>query len=233
MLSLAYFSQIFLLIFAGMASGISSSAPIGPSNLWVVNAVLNPQKKSSLWGFILGVIVLDVLYAFIAFWGYFYLLDDPRIKFQMGLATSFGLVILGLLEFKNNRKAKPNSESQEKLPTQNPFFKKIKTLESTFLRDFFIGAFLCGSNPVFISFWILVADNIQAYGIVGLNTFKSIYVFFGIALGDLIWYQFFAKLIKKSESLFSYRLISGIRNVIALGLIAFGVVTFVKTLGEL
>lgn len=221
--------EFLLLILAGMISGISSSAPIGPANLWVANAILSPQKRHII-SFSFGIIVIDIVYAFIAFTGYFVILKGSHIEFAMGLFSSIGLAALGLYELLSLKKevktkaSHPNKKQLDAIDKPNPY------TGYTAFRDFTIGMFLCGANPVFILFWVFVAKLIHTYGYEQINVYNSFLVYLGIALGDVLWYSFFAMIVKKGRRFFSVRFLTYLRFAISFGLIIFGVVAFFKTI---
>lgn len=207
---------IFFLISFGVLAGIASSVPIGPSNLWIANAALSSEKKMiNALTFSVGVVVMDILYAWIAFWGYFAFFDETAVGSVLRWAGSGGLIVLGVFDFMATRK-KPN------LPEAGCAEAKPALL------DFVSGAFLCGSNPAFILFWLFLVGVVDQYSWAeGLKTWTVLWVFAGIAIGDLLWYFGFYKLIELSSKYISERVLVRLRQVCALGLIVFGVTTLI------
>lgn len=204
-----------LLVFVGIISGICSSAPIGPANLWIASATIPPAKPfKSIVAYVFGIICVDALYAFIAFWGYFSYIQNSGASYWVGVGGGLGLVVLGSVELRGTK----NNAGQE--TAQNEAKAK-----SNCLADFFVGAFICGSNPAFILFWVFVASQLGKLNIDALSAGDTCLVLLGVAVGDLFWYSFFHAVAKKGMSLLSEAIIYYMRASIALGLILFGIIT--------
>jgi threonine/homoserine/homoserine lactone efflux protein len=102
--------------------------------------------------------------------------------------------------------------------------------KSSMIKDFAMGAFLCGSNPAFIMFWLMVAKWLDQYDptLSSLGNASYVYVFFGIAIGDGLWYSFFAKLVQMGLSFISMRFIFYLRQTISGLLIILGVLAVIN-----
>lgn len=207
---------VFYLISFGILAGIASSVPIGPSNLWIANAALSPNKKMiNALTFSFGVVLMDVFYAWIAFWGYFALFDETAFGSVLRWGGSVGLIVLGVVDFLATRK---------KIALTEP----VPTEAKPALLDFVSGAFLCGSNPAFVLFWLFLVGVVDQYSWSdGLKTWTVFWAFAGVAIGDLLWYFGFYKLIELSSKYISEKVLVRLRQVCALGLIAFGVTTLI------
>lgn len=203
-------------IIAGIVSGILSSAPIGPANLWLATAAIPPAKAfGNLVAYVAGIITIDIAYAAIAFYGYFVYFDGTELGRWMGIVGGLGLVVLGALEAWKLRSDHPNADAI------NQAGYKPGTSRT---KDFAIGAFICGSNPAFIMFWMMIAKEMSEYGITDLGTGDAIYVFVGIALGDVLWYSLFSAMVKFGLNYISARFLRYVRISVALSLVALGVV---------
>lgn len=213
---------ILVSLIIGMASGISSSAPVGPANLWIATAVIPPKRKlKNIIAFIFGVIVIDILYAFVAFWGYFTYLQGKALNKWVGLVGGIGLVILGIFEYFDTKK---------KHHKQDDYVQEELSEYHSPLKDFSVGIFLCTSNPAFVLFWVFVASVAHNWGVENLKSWKAVFVFLGIALGDLLWYLGFMKMVKKGLKLVSQKFIGYVRMAIAIGFVAFGMAAFLKSI---
>lgn len=208
---LSFFTEFVFLIGLGTISSISSSAPIGPANLWVAGAVIQKKRFSSIVAFTFGIIVIDLVYSYLAFWGYHVYLQGTSFNRWFGIVGGVGLALLGVYEFWTVYH--PRTENQVGLEVAG---------KQTLPRDFLMGAFLCGSNPAFIFFWVMVAKVAADFGVADFRNAKALLIFFGIILGDLIWYSFFYKLVKKGIRLLSLAILRYIRYGIAIGLILMG-----------
>lgn len=214
---MGFAASSMLLFFLGVASGICSSAPIGPANLWIASATIPPIKPiKNIVFFSFGIICVDLLYAFIAFWGYFSYIKNSSLSSWVGVAGGIGLVVLGFVE---TRSAKTSVD----LDVGKNIGKQSSNARG--LRDFFVGSFICGSNPAFILFWVFVASQVGKLNIDSLTPASMTLILLGVAVGDLFWYSFFYLAAKKGMSLLSEKLIYYMRVSIGVCLILFGFVT--------
>lgn len=210
-------SSLSLLV-VGVISGIISSVPIGPTNLWIANALLPPKKHSlNLFCFISAITFMDTLYALIAFWGYYSYLRDTAFGVGLGFVVAFGLMVLGFYEIYDSKR-------QAETVQQEPI---LSNSASKTAGDFFLGILL-GANPTFIVYWLAVAHVCDDFGIDQLDTGFALVVCLGVVLGDILWYGGLVMLLERGMHLISGSFIGTLRGMIGCGFVAFSLVLVYK-----
>src|SRR5262249_7588685 len=66
-------------------------------------------------------------------------------------------------------------------------------------RDFALGAFLCGSNPAFLMFWVYATKKIEEH--TGIDIDGSLIFAFlgGICLGDAVWFKVLTTVVRRGQ----------------------------------
>lgn len=172
------------LIFSGMLCGFFSSSPPGPINLLLADSLMGDRHlhRSS---FLTGVIIAELILATIAFWGFQEFLQGPvfdRWVPIIGGVFVAGLGLIGLL-----------SKSGKRDPKREPKKGSGKKRSGAFLQ----GLFLCGSNPAFLLFWIYVMSTLSYLGLPEGVPFSNVLLLIGIALGNIIWFTFFIRVLQR------------------------------------
>jgi L-lysine exporter family protein LysE/ArgO len=201
-------SMTLALLAIGATCGFCSSAPLGPINIWIADQTLANKRNKLSW-FLSGVIAADIIFASIAAWGYYEFFQNGVVKTWLPLIGGSFLILLGLSGF---RKTKTTQ-----LETNVVFLHKNRSLTS-----FSLGAFLCGSNPAFLLFWIFVFNQVDLRLSANPDTFQLLIFLIGVALGDLIWFRIFIHLISKGMNLLKPKIILYIRFTISAMFFAFG-----------
>ena len=134
----------FALLGVGFLSGVSSSAPIGPINLWIINATLN-RFTSSVKYFIAGVIVVDVAFASMAALSYYSLEQKFKVAPWIELIGGGFIFVVGLIAARKAIVYQPQPREETR---------SVAHSASSFLT----GAALCGSNPAFLVFWVFIVN---------------------------------------------------------------------------
>lgn len=217
--------MIDALIFLGLGiiSGICSSVPIGPTNLWVAKAVLPPARtRSAIAAFVAGIVFFDVLYAALAFWGYSKYLQGTWLEQWLGYAVSLILIGYGIAEWISIKKAPSTLKEANAADTHQAAQKRSALLPCLGL------GLLFGSNPGFMAFWLTLADLLEGWQPASLQTLTSLPFYPGIIFGDILWYGGLVIAIHKGLSWISDKGITWVRKIIALGFIALGSFSFVK-----
>lgn len=213
-ITISFVESLLFLLFAGGVSGILSSAPVGPANLWIVSALAPPSKKTrNIIAYVLGIIIVDLVYAQLAFKGYSSYFQGTESERWLGVIGGLGLIVIGALECKNLYSRNDNNANDTPSTPGS---------RGSCIKDFAVGAFICGSNPVFIMFWLMVANNINEFGITNLDSNNAIYVLIGIVAGDALWYSGFTKTVKMGLTKIPNKIIYYLRLSIAASIIALG-----------
>ena len=203
-------TQIILSFIAGIIGGVISSMPPGPTEFWIARRVLN-QEQPRLNYFIAGVITCDILYAGIAFWGYYGVIQKSGLTLIISAVGASALVILGLYDFWKFRK-------QPCLINEG-----LKDISNeTVLDDYASGFFLCGFNVVFVLFWVFFAATLFGMGL-KMQVVHNIAVLAGIVVGDCIWYKIFEWFVFRGKQRLSSSWFHWLQQSFSLGLCLFGV----------
>ena len=220
---MAAFSQLTILIglfLMGLGSGFVSSTPLGPINLYVANALASRVRRTVLW-FVAGVIAADVAYAGLAFFGFHSAIYHGSLMTKIvGIAGGLFLVALGVLALRAlHRRAESPADETPTAPTPRGR-----------ARAFALGAFLCGSNPCFLLFWISVlrfAQGVVAFDttIPGLACFLT-----GVAAGDSLWFLLITRFVSRQVGSVQPRFIVGFRHATAWAFVGLGAFAMVKSL---
>jgi threonine/homoserine/homoserine lactone efflux protein len=202
------------LLITGIVFGFISSTPLGPINLLVAENYFE-SKKIKIKPFLVGVILIDATFAYLAFWGYHKFLSETTLGIGIQIIGAIAVIFLGAIGLiKLYKKGKPKHNK--------------KHLSKSNTANFLKGAFLCGSNPGFIIYWMWVAGQIK----IGfetylpesqINYFNSSLINIGIILGDIIWFYLFIRLLKVGAKKMKSSLLFYLRLVISLFLVALGI----------
>ncbi|MFQ5949233.1 MAG: LysE family transporter [Nitrospiria bacterium] len=182
-----------------------------------------PPKRpfSSVIWFVSAITLMDVLYALIAFWGYYRYLRDSVFINGLGLAIAIGLMAMGCYELYDSKKQLKTTQATVSPVTPHT---PIKTL-----GDFLMGILL-GANPAFILYWLAVARICDGFGIHHLETGTALVICLGVVLGDVLWYGGLIMLLERGLHLISNAFIVYLRGIIGLGFVAFGLALIYKML---
>lgn len=205
--------SLSMFLLAGLVSGFCSSSPLGPINLWLVEAVIQDTLKSLRW-FLLGVIIVDLVFAGLAIWGYYeYLEDSPYLKpIQIGAGLFLvGIGVFSLLKLMG----KPDKEVTEGASPPS----------GGWLRHMVLGMTICGSNPGFLMFWLFVVNFMNRSLDLSFTLPGNLLFILGVALGDALWFGLLVKIVKKGLNLARPAILLGIRYVVAFAFLGCGGVT--------
>jgi threonine/homoserine/homoserine lactone efflux protein len=195
----------FLYVLLGILSGFFSSTPLGPINLWVANHRLSKSPVIQLFYFLLAVILVDIAFAAIAFWGQFEILEDStEIKWAGIISGSFTSIVGMILLYKARSEI------------------TVKSSEHGQWSAFLQGITLTASNPAFLLFWLFVANQIMlrldtSFTLPELAAFS-----FGIMLGDILWFLTFNWILHHLEKKSQDSTLKKIRIAVSIALIIVG-----------
>lgn len=207
---------MMLFLFFGLLCGFCSSAPLGPINLWLIHCVFEKFPKKRIWCFLSGVILTDLSYAGVAAWGHSMVTIIKDSGHYLSMAGGFFLLILGLV----------NVSALRKSTRQGRFGSDVSTpgvvQKSSGFMDFISGVILCGSNPAFLMFWLLVFQQLPEF--MGSEIqLGSIFIFLaGVGLGDGIWFYFMYKIAGIGKDHLGHRMIYGVRMLIGVTFVICG-----------
>lgn len=168
---------------SGVFLGFGVSVPFGPVNILILTYALKSFKNSIAVG--LGAFSIDMLYLFLLQFGLLNFLDN--VIFTRSLAI-FGFCFLTYMAYLMLRKKK------ESLNLEHKEFKE------SLLKSYIKGAFLNGSNPFVIGFWLsatsVVLSNNHAY----LMTL-------GLVVAILFWVSALAFVVARYSHVFSAKVV--------------------------
>lgn len=205
-------SELALLWLLGFSAGLLSSIPPGPTEFWILQAIIQKKQKQIPW-FVAGVILSDLFYAHLAYWGYFVYFHETPAGYWMGVLSAVFLLILGLLQllklFKNTQ---PTAEI---------------IASDDWARSALLGLGLCISNPAFVLFWLYIVGMMGEFGLTKSVAGLAFY-YVGITMGDALWYVIFSRFLAKSLSYFKSVFYRNVEYVISVLFILFGLFGLIK-----
>jgi threonine/homoserine/homoserine lactone efflux protein len=208
-------SILLLLAACGAVGGFLSSTPLGVINLWVVNSAIDDGEKALKW-FVVGVIAADVSYAGVAAWGYHQFLQEGNLGRWLELMGGAFLVILGVANLRKVA-ASNGKKVEDKPPTgKTPF------------KDFTLGAFMCGSNPAFLMFWVYAIKKVEEHFHVTLTDQSIIAFLGGIGLGDALWFKLITSVVRRGRAKVNTRALRFVSSGIAVAFVSFGLFALAK-----
>ncbi|HFP7457837.1 TPA: LysE family translocator [Campylobacter jejuni] len=168
---------------SGVFLGFGVSVPFGPVNILILTYALKAFKNSIAVG--LGAFSIDMLYLFLLQFGLLNFLDN--VIFMRSLAI-FGFCFLTYMAYLMLRKKK------ESLNLEHKEFKE------SLLKSYIKGAFLNGSNPFVIGFWLSVASVV-------LNSDHAYLMTLGLVVAILFWVSALAFVVARYSHIFSAKVV--------------------------
>ena len=214
--------MLLLVLAAGALGGFVSSTPPGVINLWIVHSSLERRRESVAW-FIAGVIAADVAYAGIASWGYHVFVQDGPVSRSLGLIGGLFFVGLGLLNLHQAWGAKSHAADVE----------GVTPITATRARkpgqDFALGAFMCGSNPAFLMFWVCAVKQVEERFSITLTQAAIAAFLIGVALGDSLWFRLLTFVVHRGRGAVRPRILRYVSSGIAVVFVGFGLHVLAKS----
>lgn len=206
------FSIILTLLLVGLIGGFLSSAPIGPINLLLADSVI-ASRALHRKAFLTGVILVDLLFAALAFWGYHQYMEGPLLGKWVPLAGGLFVVVLGGLGLSASLRVDEKEEKGE----------KRRKGGGDLWKDLLQGLFLCGSNPAFLLFWVYVVSWLSWYG-VEEGAGASVFLLLGITFGDLLWFGSYIHILGRGADRLKGGRLRSFRGVLSFLLILLGTI---------
>ncbi|MFQ6341433.1 LysE family translocator [Campylobacter sp. VTCC 70190] len=176
----------------GVFLGFGVSVPFGPVNILILSYALKSFKNAFAVGF--GAFSVDMLYLFLLQFGLLNFLDNAIFMRSLGL---FGFCFLTYMAYLMLRKKK------ESLNLEHKEFKE--SLPKSYIK----GAFLNGSNPFVIGFWLsvssVVLSNTHAYSMI-----------LGLVVSILSWVSALAFVVARYSHIFNARVVFAINIISAI-----------------
>lgn len=168
---------------SGVFLGFGVSVPFGPVNILILTYALKAFKNSIAVG--LGAFSIDMLYLFLLQFGLLNFLDN--VIFMRSLAI-FGFCFLTYMAYLMLRKKK------ESLNLEHKEFKE------SLLKSYIKGAFLNGSNPFVIGFWLGAASVV-------LSSNHAYLMTLGLVVAILFWVSALAFVVARYSHVFSAKVV--------------------------
>ncbi|MEM7246090.1 MAG: LysE family transporter [Acidobacteriota bacterium] len=201
--------DLLLPLLAGVIGGFCSAAPIGPTNLWAADALLCGRARSYRW-FVGGVIVADLLFVSLAAGGRAVVIDDGPTDEIITFAGGMLLIALGIgLHLRRSSGAAGPTRPRR---------------ERSGPASLGLGVIMILSNPAFLMVWFYLLEILERMlGAASLSVIGGFLL--GVALGDLVWFSLFARLLSHGRKWMRPGSQRGLRTAIAgtfvlLGLLA-------------
>ncbi|MFK0408820.1 LysE family translocator [Campylobacter coli] len=168
---------------SGVFLGFGVSVPFGPVNILILTYALKDFKNSIAVG--LGAFSIDMLYLFLLQFGLLNFLDN--VIFMRFLAI-FGFCFLSYMAYLMLRKKK------ESLNLEHKEFKE------SLLKSYIKGAFLNGSNPFVIGFWLSATSVV-------LSSDHAYLMTLGLVVAILFWVSALAFVVARYSHVFSAKVV--------------------------
>ncbi|EAI0775168.1 LysE family translocator [Campylobacter jejuni] len=168
---------------SGVFLGFGVSVPFGPVNILILTYALKAFKNSIAVG--LGAFSIDMLYLFLLQFGLLNFLDN--VIFMRFLAI-FGFCFLTYMAYLMLRKKK------ESLNLEHKEFKE------SLLKSYIKGAFLNGSNPFVIGFWLSATSVV-------LSSDHAYLMTLGLVVAILFWVSALAFVVARYSHVFSAKVV--------------------------
>ncbi|EAL8416257.1 LysE family translocator [Campylobacter coli] len=168
---------------SGVFLGFGVSVPFGPVNILILTYALKAFKNSIAVG--LGAFSIDMLYLFLLQFGLLNFLDN--VIFMRFLAI-FGFCFLSYMAYLMLRKKK------ESLNLEHKEFKE------SLLKSYIKGAFLNGSNPFVIGFWLSATSVV-------LSSDHAYLMTLGLVVTILFWVSALAFVVARYSHVFSAKVV--------------------------
>ncbi|EAI1609688.1 TPA: LysE family translocator [Campylobacter jejuni] len=168
---------------SGVFLGFGVSVPFGPVNILILTYALKAFKNSIAVG--LGAFSIDMLYLFLLQFGLLNFLDN--VIFMRSLAI-FGFCFLTYMAYLMLRKKK------ESLNLEHKEFKE------SLLKSYIKGAFLNGSNPFVIGFWLSATSVV-------LSSDHAYLMTLGLVVAILFWVSALAFVVARYSHVFSAKVV--------------------------
>ncbi|ELB3188514.1 LysE family translocator [Campylobacter jejuni] len=168
---------------SGVFLGFGVSVPFGPVNILILTYALKAFKNSIAVG--LGAFSIDMLYLFLLQFGLLNFLDN--VIFMRFLAI-FGFCFLTYMAYLMLRKKK------ESLNLEHKEFKE------SLLKSYIKGAFLNGSNPFVIGFWLSATSVV-------LSSDHAYLMTLGFVVAILFWVSALAFVVARYSHVFSAKVV--------------------------
>ncbi|EHJ4414550.1 LysE family translocator [Campylobacter coli] len=168
---------------SGVFLGFGVSVPFGPVNILILTYALKAFKNSIAVG--LGAFSIDMLYLFLLQFGLLNFLDN--VIFMRFLAI-FGFCFLSYMAYLMLRKKK------ESLNLEHKEFKE------SLLKSYIKGAFLNGSNPFVIGFWLSATSVV-------LSSDHAYLMTLGLVVPILFWVSALAFVVARYSHVFSAKVV--------------------------
>ncbi|EAJ9472667.1 lysine transporter LysE [Campylobacter jejuni] len=168
---------------SGVFLGFGVSVPFGPVNILILTYALKAFKNSIAVG--LGAFSIDMLYLFLLQFGLLNFLGN--VIFMRSLAI-FGFCFLSYMAYLMLRKKK------ESLNLEHKEFKE------SLLKSYIKGAFLNGSNPFVIGFWLSATSVV-------LSSDHAYLMTLGLVVAILFWVSALAFVVARYSHVFSAKVV--------------------------
>ncbi|ELV3166803.1 LysE family translocator [Campylobacter jejuni] len=168
---------------SGVFLGFGVSVPFGPVNILILTYALKAFKNSIAVG--LGAFSIDMLYLFLLQFGLLNFLDN--VIFMRFLAI-FGFCFLTYMAYLMLRKKK------ESLNLEHKEFKE------SLLKSYIKEAFLNGSNPFVIGFWLSATSVV-------LSSDHAYLMTLGLVVAILFWVSALAFVVARYSHVFSAKVV--------------------------
>jgi len=160
--------------------------------------------------FIAGVIIIDLVFAAIAFLGYHHLIMNTGAETLLMIAGGVFVIFLGFYGL---------------IRKDTKISRVFRSERSSPIGQFFKGVILCGTNPAFLLFWIFIAAQLTNITHNQLSITEVLILLISIGAGTRLWFFLYIRLLKNGMDRLNWEWIGYIRKGISISLVLLGVAT--------
>ena len=195
--------------------GLTLAAPIGPVNLEIIKRGLNSGFKQAFFTGT-GAMCADTTYLILIFFGLTSFLNIDFMKILLGMAGSFILIYLGLINVKEFFRKTAIVENQPRLIFKSPFV---------------TGYVLAISSPMTIVWWTGVFGALLASQTNAQTSLSAFLSCLSILLGCFLWVFFLAAALHWGKKIVNEKIVGFISLAAGISLVLFGIYFLYRTIG--
>ena len=213
--------ELSLLLIAAFVMGLLSAIPLGAVQIEIAKRAFDDQVAAALM-IVVGSVVSDVMYGFIALFGLAPALSRPAVVAWFWLGGTLVLAILAVITYRQATRS-----TGDVLVTGNGVSNRLSVSLVT-------GFSLALANPMMIVWWLAGAQLLVSYGIVTeMTRVHSVVFLVGGGTGLAVYLSALTRFLKKAKRFMSPKVMRRTTYGMAIGLALLAILFLVRSLNVL